>query len=71
MNMGEETKNVSKIAVSAVVSKKHRHRKKLLYQALKKQMEFYFSDVNISKDRFMNDLLKKSPCKYPSLFLLL
>lgn len=67
--MGEETEKPNKVGVVATVSKKHRHRKKLLYQALKKQMEFYFSDVNISKDRFMNNLLQESPYVDLTVFL--
>ncbi|XP_075217123.1 la related protein 7 [Lycorma delicatula] len=68
--MGEETeKPANKIGVMATVSKKPRHRKKLLYQEIKKQMEFYFGDVNISKDRFMNELLQESPYIPISVFL--
>nr|CAD7586797.1 unnamed protein product [Timema genevievae] len=42
-------------------TKKGRHRKKQLYQDLRAQMEFYFSDSNLTKDRFMGQLLQKSP----------
>jgi hypothetical protein len=27
-------------------------------------MEFYFSDSNLSKDRFLAQSVKKNPCKY-------
>lgn len=42
---------------------KPRLRKKALHAAILKQMEFYFSDANLSKDRFLSNLLKEDPCK--------
>lgn len=41
--------------------KKSRHRKKHLYHTILQQMEFYFSDSNLSKDRFLSQLLSQSP----------
>lgn len=41
--------------------KRIRHRKKQVYENIMKQMEFYFSDANLSKDRFLGDLVKKDP----------
>ncbi len=43
--------------------KKFRHRKrhKAAYKALMEQMEFYFSDANLSKSKFMTEKLEKSP----------
>lgn len=41
-----------------------RHRKKQRYNQILQQMEFYFSDSNLSKDRFLSQLLKESPCKF-------
>lgn len=41
--------------------KRVRHRKKQLYENILKQMEFYFSDANLSKDRFLGDLVKNDP----------
>lgn len=41
--------------------KRIRHRKKLLYDKILKQMEFYFSDANLTKDRFLGDLVKNDP----------
>ncbi|XP_066975578.1 la-related protein 7 [Macrobrachium rosenbergii] len=38
-----------------------RHRKKHIINKLRVQMEFYFSAANLSKDKFMNELLEKSP----------
>ena len=46
------------------VSRKPRLRKKALYASILKQMEFYFSDANLSKDRYLSGLLKNGPCKY-------
>lgn len=48
---------------SAVSRGKPRLRKRALHAAILKQMEFYFSDANLSKDRYLSELLKKSPCK--------
>lgn len=45
------------------VPKKGRHRKKLLYNSILQQMEFYFSDSNLSKDRFLSQFISESPCK--------
>lgn len=43
--------------------KKGRHRKKGLYNAIRQQMEFYFSDSNLTKDRFLPQLISEDPCK--------
>ncbi|KAL6445068.1 hypothetical protein ACFW04_002166 [Cataglyphis niger] len=40
---------------------KPRLRKKALHASILKQMEFYFSDANLSKDRFLSELLKINP----------
>lgn len=42
---------------------KGRHRKKLLYKTVCEQMEFYFSDANLSKDRFLCQLVENDPCE--------
>ncbi|XP_014213591.1 la-related protein 7 [Copidosoma floridanum] len=44
-----------------VPRKNYRRRKKALYAALLKQMEFYFSDSNLAKDRFLADQVKECP----------
>lgn len=49
--------------------KRFRHRKKQLYENILKQMEFYFSDANLSKDRFLGDLIKRNPYVPINLFL--
>ncbi|XP_012286644.1 la-related protein 7 [Orussus abietinus] len=38
-----------------------RTRKNALNAAILKQMEFYFSDANLSKDRFLGNLIKQDP----------
>jgi len=43
---------------------KPRLRKKALHASILKQMEFYFSDANLNKDRYLSGLLKENPCKY-------
>lgn len=40
----------------------HRKRKKQFYNAIRNQMEFYFSDANLSKDRFLKKLIADDPC---------
>ena len=44
-----------------------RHRKKALHQEILKQMEFYFSDANLAKDRFIASLLKVEPGEYETI----
>lgn len=50
---------------------KPRLRKKALHALILNQMEFYFSDANLSKDRFLGSLIKSDPCKYPIWFFIL
>ncbi len=45
---------------------KIRKRKKALHTAIKNQMEFYFSDANLSKDRFMQNVIKDGPGNFIS-----
>lgn len=42
----------------------HRKRKKQYFNTIRHQMEFYFSDANLAKDRFLNKLLAVDPCKF-------
>jgi len=56
---------------SSVSHGKPRLRKKALHASILKQMEFYFSDANLSKDRFLSELLKENSCKYTFLFYVL
>lgn len=45
----------------APTRKRLRHRKKLLYEKIMHQMEFYFSDANLTKDRFLTQVIKEDP----------
>lgn len=46
--------------------KKYRQRNKQRRNAIRQQLEFYFSDSNLSKDRYLSQLIKNSPdaCKF-------
>lgn len=44
-------------------SKKPRKRKKQIYNVIRLQMEFYFSNANLSKDRFLKKLIADDPSK--------
>ncbi|XP_058453279.1 la-related protein 7 [Malaya genurostris] len=50
-------------------SKKGRHRRKHKYNAIRLQMEFYFSDANLSKDRYLGQCIKNDPFVALSEFL--
>ncbi|KAJ9584654.1 hypothetical protein L9F63_021003 [Diploptera punctata] len=50
-------------------NKKVRRRKKQFYQNIRKQMEFYFSDANLTKDRFLGKLIIEDPNIDISIFL--
>jgi hypothetical protein len=47
-----------------VSPKKVCYRKRQLYKTIRKQMEFYFSDANVTKDRFLGNLIIEDPRKY-------
>ena len=42
-------------------SKKPRKRKKQQYNEIRQQIEFYFSDASLSKDRFLKKLISEDP----------
>lgn len=48
---------------NAVSSKSLRHRKKQKFNVIRQQIEFYFGDSNLSKDRFLKKLIDEDPCK--------
>lgn len=50
-------------------SKRARPRKKQLYDNILQQMEFYFSDASLSKDRFLGELIKNDPYVPVQIFL--
>lgn len=43
------------------VKTKGRTRKKLRYKAVREAMEFYFSDANLAKDRYLRELFENDP----------
>lgn len=47
------------VEIEEATVKKGRHRKKQLYTSILKQMEFYFSDSNLNKDRFLSQLIEQ------------
>jgi RNA recognition motif-containing protein len=52
-----------------VSPKKVCYRKRQLYKTIRKQMEFYFSDANLTKDRFLGNLIREDPYIDLSIFL--
>ncbi|XP_046393000.1 la-related protein 7 isoform X2 [Ischnura elegans] len=42
-------------------AKQVRRRRKKIYQAIRQQMEFYFSDANLTKDRFLSKITLQDP----------
>uniref|UniRef100_A0A182SWF8 Uncharacterized protein n=1 Tax=Anopheles maculatus TaxID=74869 RepID=A0A182SWF8_9DIPT len=45
----------------AATTKKGRHRSKHKFNSIRSQMEFYFSDANLTKDRYMGQLVRDGP----------
>lgn len=43
--------------------KRYRQRKRHKFNAIRSQMEFYFSQSNLSKDKYLQKLLSQSSCK--------
>ncbi|XP_075974720.1 la-related protein 7-like [Anticarsia gemmatalis] len=66
---GTETTVVEEAKHENSPRKRVRHRKKQLYENILKQMEFYFSDANLSKDRFLGGLVNRNPYVPIELFL--
>lgn len=55
--------NQSEIDANEQSRKAHvRKRKKQYFNRIRQQMEFYFGDANLSKDRYLNKLLAVNPC---------
>ena len=46
--------------VSASEDKKKRKRNKQLLKSIRQQVEFYFSDANLRKDRFLSQEISRS-----------
>ncbi len=49
--------------VDQKAAKRIRKRKKRQINEIRQQMEFYFSDANLTKDRFLNQLVANDPSK--------
>lgn len=64
---GESVLNQKSSENENPINKHHRKRKKQYYNAIRNQMEFYFSDANLLKDRFLKKLITEDPCKCSSL----
>lgn len=66
-----ESTPVQEIQEPRVIAKaekrKVRRRKKKLFKSIRDQMEFYFSDANLRKDRYMNELVQKDKERYVDL----
>lgn len=55
--------------ITGISRGKPRLRKKALHAAILKQMEFYFSDANLTKDRFLGTLIQQNPYVDLSVFI--
>lgn len=53
--------------ITKTAKRKVRRRKKKLFKSIRDQMEFYFSDANLRKDRYMNELVQKDKERYVDL----
>lgn len=57
---GKDTPTEDEARMAGITKKvKNRKRKKTLHAAIRNQMEFYFSDANLSKDRFMQSTVQE------------
>ncbi|CAN7993952.1 unnamed protein product, partial [Ixodes hexagonus] len=73
--MGEKPKDNSaatlltdaKSPAAKMEKRKLRRRKKRLFNGIREQMEFYFSDANLRKDRFMAELVQENEEGYVDL----
>jgi La-related protein 7 len=61
---GSKAINVTNEESNNIHHGKVRRRKKALHAAILKQMEFYFGDSNLSKDRYLAELIKQDPSKF-------
>lgn len=57
-----ETTDMKEGTGDEVANKSGRKRKRQLYQSILNLMEFYFSDANLLKSRFMNQLITENGC---------
>ncbi|PIK48279.1 putative la-related protein 7 isoform X2 [Apostichopus japonicus] len=63
------SKRASLSSIGSIDEKKRRTRRRKLQASLCSQVEFYFSDANLRKDRFINQEIKKSADRYVPLDL--
>lgn len=59
----DEGKQVEQDEAPQKLWKGKKHIKKVFYEKIMNQMEFYFSASNLAKDRFMSQLIQEDPCK--------
>ena len=50
-------------AETSEMKKSKRVRKKRLYAVIMEQMEFYFSDANLTRDKYLRALMENDKCK--------
>lgn len=60
----ETDQSISNVDKQSGKPQNNRKRKKQYFNRIRQQMEFYFGDANLSKDRFLNKLLADNPCKF-------
>lgn len=66
----EGSKRDSLSSIGSTEEKKRRSRRRKLQSNLCSQVEFYFSDANLRKDRFLNQMISKSSDRYVRLTLI-
>lgn len=59
----ENNRSKQEMATNQTEKSHYRKRKKQFFNKIRKQMEFYFGDANLSKDRFLKKLLGENDCK--------
>ncbi len=67
----EEEEDAKEAAAKSACSKVPRKRKRKVFRELVKQMEFYFSDANLSKSKFMMKLVGKGGYRWVDLDIFL
>ena len=58
-----QTEMEGNIVADNDAKKSRRVRKKRLYASIMNQMEFYFSDANLTRDNYLKALMEKDKCK--------
>ncbi|XP_063217146.1 la-related protein 7 isoform X2 [Bacillus rossius redtenbacheri] len=67
MESNEHSLNMEASALMAQMAeeenqkKRTRHRRRKIYENIRSKMEFYFSDANLAKDRFLHNLIENNP----------